>query len=298
MTLALIVVGLSLQFLLYVEPYHLNWVSRKWLTVNLPSIVLMGFGFSLVIGVTVEIRRLIGGALLTSALLGTYHRSVRRRLIVMYLDLANSTHLAEAMGELRVHDLVTRFFFDIDEPISDFGGAVHAYVGDEVIVSWPLTDDPVRNARCLACYFAIDRRIASLAHDYEASFGVAPAFRAGIHAGPVVVSECGDAKRQLAYFGDTMNVGARLCEYCKTINRRLVISGDLLRQSLGPRRYRCRRGEDRRGARARGVGRGACGRAAGARALKRSRRPRQLRRPQPSILSTTRKRALPLIIRS
>ena len=86
----------------------------------------------------------------------------------MFLDLANSTHLAEAMGELRVHDLVTRFFFDIDEPIADFGGAVHAYVGDEVIVSWPLTDDPVRNARCLACYFAIDRRIASLAHDYEA----------------------------------------------------------------------------------------------------------------------------------
>jgi class 3 adenylate cyclase len=44
-----------------------------------------------------------------------------------------------------------------------------------------------------------------------------------------VISECGDAKRQLAFFGDTMNVGARLCEYCKTVNRRLVVSGDLLR---------------------------------------------------------------------
>jgi adenylate cyclase len=56
------------------------------------------------------------------------------------------------MGELRVHDLITRFFFDIDEPISDFGGAVHAYVGDEVIVTWPATDDPARNARCVACF--------------------------------------------------------------------------------------------------------------------------------------------------
>ena len=81
-----------------------------------------------------EIQRLIGGALLTSVLLGTYHRPSRQRLIVMFLDLANSTRLAEAMGELRVHDLITRFFFDIDEPIADFGGAVHAYVGDEVIV--------------------------------------------------------------------------------------------------------------------------------------------------------------------
>jgi class 3 adenylate cyclase len=79
------------------------------------------------------------------------------------------------------------------------------------------------------CFFAIERKIARLARDYEAEFGIAPAFRAGLHAGPVVVSECGDAKRQLAYFGDTMNVGARLCEYCKTTNQRLVVSGDLLR---------------------------------------------------------------------
>jgi adenylate cyclase len=146
----------------------------------------------------------------------------------MFLDLANSTRLAEAMGELRVHDLITRFFFDIDEPISDCGGAVHAYVGDEVIVTWPVTDDPALNARCVKCFFAIRRKMASLAGDYEAEFGVAPEFRAGIHAGVVVVSECGDAKRQLAFFGDTMNVGARLCEYCKTVSQQLVISGDLL----------------------------------------------------------------------
>ena len=229
MTAALIVVGFSLQFVLYAEPYRLEWLTRTWLTVNLPRIVLIGFGLSLVIGVFVETQRLIGDELLTSVLLGTYHRPTRRRLIVMFLDLANSTRLAEAMGELRVHDLITRFFFDIDEPIADFGGAVHAYVGDEVIVSWPVTDDPARNARCLACFFVIERKIASLAPDYEGKVGIAPAFRAGIHAGAVVVSECGDAKRQLAYFGDTMNVAARLCEYCKTINRRLVVSGELMR---------------------------------------------------------------------
>src|SRR5208337_1167113 len=187
------------------------------------------FAFSMVVGVMSRIRRLVGAALLTSVLLGTYHRPTRRRLIVMFLDLANSTRLAEAMGELRVHDLITRFFFDIDEPIGDFDGAVLAYVGDEVIVSWPVSDEPVRNARCVACFFAIEAKIARLAPDYEAEFGVAPAFRAGLHAGTVVVSECGDAKRQLAYFGDTMNVGARLCEYCKTINQRLVVSGDLMR---------------------------------------------------------------------
>ena len=76
MTAALIVVGLALQFLLYAEPYHLDWLTAHWLTTNLPSIVALGFGISLVIGVTAEIQRLIGGALLTSVLLGTYHRPV------------------------------------------------------------------------------------------------------------------------------------------------------------------------------------------------------------------------------
>lgn len=61
-----------------------------------------------------------------------------------------------------------------------------------------------------------------------------PRFRAGLHAGPVIVSECGDTKRQLTYFGDTMNVAARLCEYCKAADQRLVVSGDLRRQVTIP----------------------------------------------------------------
>jgi adenylate cyclase len=111
---------------------------------------------------------------------------------------------------------------------------VHAYVGDEVIVSWPASDDPSLNARSVACFFAIERTIRRLTPAYEHEFGVTPVFRAALHAGPVIVSECGDAKRQLALFGDTMNVAARLCEYCKTIDERLVVSGDLLRLTAAP----------------------------------------------------------------
>ena len=42
------------------------------------------------------------------------------------------------------------------------------------------------------------------------------------------VSECGGAKRQLALFGDPLNVTARLCEYCKQVSQHLVVSADLL----------------------------------------------------------------------
>jgi len=224
MTTVLTIVAVGLEFALYPTPF----LSQHWLVHDLPSIIAISFSISLVSGALFEFRRLIGGRVLGSFLLGTYHRPRREQRIVMFLDIAGSTALAEQMGELRVHDLITSFFFDIDRPIAEHDGEVHAYVGDEVIVTWPQSDDPERNARSLRCFFAAEDRMADLATAYTREFGVAPRFRAGIHAGPVVVSECGDAKRQIAYFGDTMNVAARLCEHSKTAGEALVASAEML----------------------------------------------------------------------
>jgi class 3 adenylate cyclase len=44
-----------------------------------------------------------------------------------------------------------------------------------------------------------------------------------------VISECGDSRPQVAYFGDTMNVTARLQERCKEAGHNLLVSGELLR---------------------------------------------------------------------
>ena len=104
---------------------------------------------------------------------------------------------------------------------------MHAYVGDEVIVTWPVTGGR-RDRRCLDCFFAIRDRIAELAGQYQREFGLTPDFRAGLHAGPIVISECGNSRRQVAYFGDTVNVTARLQAHCKELGRSLLVSGDLL----------------------------------------------------------------------
>jgi adenylate cyclase len=229
MTVALTAVAVGLQFVLYPFP-----LSQRWLADELPRIVGITFSASLVVGAMFEFRRMIGGRVLGSFLLGTYHRPRREQRIVMFLDIADSTALAERLGEVRVHDLITRFFSDIDQPIAYQDGEVHAYVGDEVIVTCPLSENPERNARPLRCFFAIEQRMIELAPSYAKEFGVLPRFRAGIHAGPVVVSEYGVAKRQIAYFGDTMNVAARLCEHCKVTGETLVASADMLRSAAVP----------------------------------------------------------------
>jgi adenylate cyclase len=124
---------------------------------------------------------------------------------------------------------VTRLFFDIDGPIVAHGGEVHAYVGDEVFVTWPLAAW-VPEGSCLGCFFAIEDRIDEIADAYRREFGAVPRVRAAIHAGPVVIGECGNSRRQIAYFGDTLNVTERLQEHCKTVGRSLLVSADLLRR--------------------------------------------------------------------
>ena len=47
---------------------------------------------------------------------------------------------------------------------------VHAYVGDEVIVTWPLSDDTDPNVRSLRCFFAAQDTMADLAPAYTREF--------------------------------------------------------------------------------------------------------------------------------
>lgn len=224
-TMAIVVatVVVALQVALYGRGLEATWLAAKF-----PRIFVIAFVMSMMIGAMFELTQLVGSRVLLNVVLGRYRRPKREERVLMFLDLAGSTSLAESMGELRMHDLLTRFFFDIDKAILAHGGEVHAYVGDEVIVTWPLLEW-ASAARCIDCFFAIQDRIAERASIYWREFGLVPQFRAGLHAGPVVISECGDSRRQIAYFGDTMNVTARIQEYCKETGRPLLISADLLK---------------------------------------------------------------------
>jgi class 3 adenylate cyclase len=244
MAIVVATVAIGLEVVLYGHR-----IEAAWLAAGFPRIVGVTFAASVVIGALYELTRLIGSRVLFNVIIGRYRRPTREQRVLLFLDLVGSTSLAELMGELRMHQLLTRFFYDIDEAILAHGGEVHAYVGDEVIVTWRLGAKGSER-RCLDCFFAIQDSIAEKAETYRREFGLVPNFRAGAHAGPVVISECGDSRRQVAYFGDTMNVTARLQEYCKEVGRALLVSADLLRlarpgsdlvvEALGPTQLRGR----------------------------------------------------------
>jgi class 3 adenylate cyclase len=244
MAVAVATVASGLQLVLYDQP-----IEPEWFRSDFPKIMAVSFAMSVLINGSYQLTRMIGAKVLFNVMIGRYRRPIREQRVLLFLDLADSTRLAEAMGEVRVQDLLTRFFYDIDAAITDHGGEVHAYVGDEVIVTWRVKGDKPQS-RYLDCFFAIQDRIAACAEQYRSEYALVPDFRAGMHAGPVVVSECGNSHRQVAYFGDTMNVAARLQGLCKEKERDLLVSGELLQlshpepdlviEALGPTQLRGR----------------------------------------------------------
>jgi len=199
----------------------------QWLETGLPrDFVFVAFA-AFVIHFVLQTRRIVGGRVLTNFLLGRYNTPVVEQRIFMLLDIVGSTTIAQRLGDVEALKLISRYFFDIAEPINRFGGETDIYVGDEVVVHWPMGNGK-DNARCLQCYAAICATMAKNQDRYVREFGAAPSVRVGIHGGPVAAGECGDNKRQVVFVGDTINVAKRLQEACRDFDRDVLVSGDLL----------------------------------------------------------------------
>ncbi len=192
---------------------------------------------ALVLQFVLMVQAIVGGRVLVNLILGRYHKPLSEERVFMFLDVSGSTALAERLGGIGAYAMISRFFFDVAQETARYGGETHEYIGDEVIVTWPL-ERAVRDARCLQCYFAICDRMERRAPAYEREFGLAPQFRVGLHVGPIVAGECGDDKREIVYFGDTINTAARIQEACKEFQRPLLVSGELLRQMNLPPTYK------------------------------------------------------------
>ncbi len=171
-----------------------------------------------------SIDRLLGKGNLWRLMIGRYHRPREESRIFLFLDMEGSTAAAEKLGAPRFLELLASAVLDATPPILESRGDIHRYIGDEIVVTWPIAraDDAVKGA--IATIAALD----SLAPDYTARFGVAPRFRGGLHGGTVAVGEIGDVRREIVYLGDAVNVAKRLETAAGARRARLLVSGDVV----------------------------------------------------------------------
>jgi adenylate cyclase len=177
--------------------------------------------------------RLLGGGVLVGLLTGRYHRPRREERIFLFADLRRSTALAERLGELVYHSFLNRVFVDAAPPVERHDGLIHQYVGDQMVVTWPL-ERGLRDLSSVRCALEIGEALAEESEDYEREFGAAPRFRFAVHCGPVVAGEMGDLRREIVFSGDTLNTAARIEAVAKELGRDLVVSEDVLRQAPSP----------------------------------------------------------------
>ena len=184
---------------------------------------LIVVAFNFVLGV----NSLLGGRVLLNFLLGRYYQPIEETRVFMFLDIAGSTAIAEKIGDIKFHQFVNQVFADATDPILETKGEIYKYMGDGIIVTWPLSAG-TSEAACLICYLDIVDTLRARQATYAQEFGVVPTVRAGLHAGPVVTGEMGRAKQEIVFLGDTVNTAARLETACAEWDVRVLLSGDLM----------------------------------------------------------------------
>ncbi|MBI3196223.1 MAG: adenylate/guanylate cyclase domain-containing protein [Rhodospirillales bacterium] len=177
--------------------------------------------------VIIEIGGLLGYGTLKGLLTGRYVQPRREQRAFLLIDMKDSTRLAERLGPIRFHELLNDFFRDVSDAAFETQAEIHKYVGDEAILTWT-AGKALADGDFLACPFIVRDLIAGNGDRYRRRFGVVPAFRASLHCGEIVAGEIGDARREIAYVGDTLNVAARLLEAAKARGRDILVSADLL----------------------------------------------------------------------
>ncbi len=175
-----------------------------------------------------RVNRMLGHNALLNFISGKYHKPVEEERVFMFLDLKESTAIAERLGHKRYHHFLDDFFYDITPAIIESRGEIYQYVGDEVVVTWTRAKG-LQQANCINCYFRIAAAVATASGRYERKYGFVPTFKAGYHIGTVIAGLIGDIKRDMVFHGDTVNTASRIRSECTTAGRPLLLSGDLLK---------------------------------------------------------------------
>ena len=205
------------------------WSTEEalWAGTDMWWTIAFSFTVSLVVVSALTLNRLIGAGVFRNLLLGRYHSPTEERRALLFIDLADSTAIAEQIGATEFLALINQFVYDIDAALEGSGGAIYRYVGDEAIITWRL--DETRDLTvAVDVVFRLRTRIAGRSEEYRSRFGVLPDFRAALHAGPVVAGEMGDSKLEIVLLGDTVNTTARIEQACRELDQTFLVSAEAL----------------------------------------------------------------------
>lgn len=187
----------------------------SWILFYIFSVILITF--------VIQINKKIGPGNLKKLITGKYHKPRDEERIFIFLDLRDSTTIAEKLGHNNYSRLLQNCYHDLTDIVIKYKAEIYQYVGDEVVLSWD-NPDKLNSLNSIKLFYAYKNKLLEHKSFYLKNFDVFPEFKGGIDEGIVTVAEVGDIKRDIAYHGDVLNTAARIQDKCKVYDKDLLIS--------------------------------------------------------------------------
>ncbi|MEN0003893.1 MAG: adenylate/guanylate cyclase domain-containing protein [Bacteroidota bacterium] len=201
--------------------YFTSWENFKnyvfWTSINLVTILAL------------QINDKYGPGNFRAFLRGKYFQPQMEERIFMFLDLRASTHIAESLDELEYFEFVKDFYKDATDGILANRGEIEKYIGDEILIGWPVAEG-LRYNRCIHAFFDIKATFEKRKQAYLKKYNVVPDFKAGLHVGKAIVGEIGVIKKDIAFSGDVLNTASRIQSACNELGVDLLFSEELAEQ--------------------------------------------------------------------
>ena len=177
----------------------------------------------------IEINEKYSPGVFIDILSGKYTQPKIENRIIMFMDLKDSTPIAEKLGHVENFKFIRDFIFHVSMAIIEHDGRIYQYVGDEIVVSW--ISNKENTGKCMAAIIDARKNLQKNGHHFRNSYGIIPEFRVGLHIGDVTVGQIGVIKKDLAMSGDTMNTTARIRSACNELNQKFIMSKDFMENS-------------------------------------------------------------------
>jgi adenylate cyclase len=213
---SILISGLTISTAIY-QFFH-DAFYTYWLIQKIPHWILI----FLVTMLVLELAEKYSPGVFRDILVGKYLQPRIEKRIVMFLDLKDSTPIAEKLGSKEYFRFIRDFIYFVSIAMIEYNGRIYQYVGDEVVVSWLFN---TRNTKkCMDALIEARRLLQRNSNKFRSVYGVVPEFRVGIHVGDVTVGEIGVIKKDIAMSGDTMNTTARIRGACSELNHKFLVS--------------------------------------------------------------------------
>jgi adenylate cyclase len=159
----------------------------------------------------------------------THRTGQERYLVSMFVDMRNSTKLAEQRLPFDTVFIVNRFLGAVSQAVIECGGQPNQFVGDGQLALFGLTTGPQTACRqALKAAAMIAANVEELNQFLEHDLRERIRFGIGIHGGEVIIGDIGYRDHMVfTALGDAVNVAARLQDMTKSLACEVMLSEEL-----------------------------------------------------------------------